>query len=56
VLVSGLRGAPRVKIDGDDVPLAAPHQFAAKGGRLILQVKGSPKIEVQAAGSSADKE
>jgi hypothetical protein len=49
VLVSGLGAEPRVKIDDVNVPLAAPHQFLAKTGRLILQVKGNPKIELQAA-------
>ncbi|MCY3020010.1 MAG: hypothetical protein NTW87_13405 [Planctomycetota bacterium] len=49
VLVSGLKAAPAVKLNGDDAPIKPPHQYVEKGGRLILQVTGSPTIEIQAA-------
>lgn len=46
VLVVGLTKAPRVRIDGKPVTLAEPHQYLAETGRLILQVQGSPRVEV----------
>jgi hypothetical protein len=46
LLVVGCKKTPRVRIDGKDAPLTEPHQFMAKEGRLILQVKGSPVVEV----------
>ncbi|MBE3069122.1 MAG: hypothetical protein IMZ66_02690, partial [Planctomycetes bacterium] len=38
VLVSGLKAAPRVRIDGKDTPVEGPHQYLP-GGNLILKVK-----------------
>jgi len=44
ILISGLQKEPRVRIDGADVPVGAPHEY--DGGRLVLQVQGSPRIEI----------
>jgi hypothetical protein len=46
VLVNGVWKQPRVKIDGNPVSLASPHRYDATNGRLILQVTGSPVIEI----------
>ncbi len=46
VLVSGLKKEPRVKIDDKDILLAAPHEYRAKEGWLILRVNGHPRIQV----------
>lgn len=46
VLVTGLRQTPTVRLDGRSVLLAAPHQYQAAAGRLMLQVSGPAQIEV----------
>jgi hypothetical protein len=46
VLVNGLRQAPQVRMNGNVVPLAAPHEYQAAAGRLILQVTGTAVIEL----------
>jgi hypothetical protein len=46
VLINGVWKQPRVKINGVLVALGAPHRFDINSGRLILQVSGSPEIEV----------
>ncbi len=46
VLINGLKSAPKIRINGQDVPLAAPHQFNAEKGRLILQLQGKSAIEI----------
>jgi hypothetical protein len=46
LLMNGFQSMPRVRIDGADTPLTAPHQFQSAEGRLILQIRGSPRIEV----------
>jgi hypothetical protein len=46
LLIVGFKQAPRVRINGRETPLAAPHQYLAETGRLILRVEGSPKIEI----------
>jgi hypothetical protein len=46
VLIVGLTKTPRVRLNGQDAPLTEPHQFMEKEGRLILQVMGSPRIEI----------
>ena len=48
LLVSGLDAEPRVRLNDTDVPLFRPHQFVAKDGWLVLQLTGSPKVEIQA--------
>jgi hypothetical protein len=48
VLANGLTRAPQVKVDGQPVPLAAPHDFQGKEGRLILMLSGQPSVEIQA--------
>jgi hypothetical protein len=47
LLVVGCQKTPRVRIDGKEVALSEPHQFMQKEGRLILQVKGSPTVEIE---------
>ena len=46
VLISGLKSAPAVRVNRQEVPLAAPNQYAIETGRLILQVRGTAQIEV----------
>lgn len=46
LLIVGFKQAPRVRINGRETPLTAPHQYLAETGRLILRVEGSPKIEI----------
>jgi hypothetical protein len=46
LLVVGLKGSPRVRINGHETPLTAPHQYIPSSGRLILQVSGSPTVEI----------
>jgi hypothetical protein len=46
VLISGLRSAPRVRVNGQETPLVAPHQYL-ETGRLILQVRGLAAIEIR---------
>lgn len=48
VLVVGLRSMLQVLINGQPVPLAAPHEWSVKEGRLILIVHGQPTIELHA--------
>jgi hypothetical protein len=48
VLVGGLRGRPRVKVDGAEVELKAPHQYLEGAGRLVLQLKGNQRVEIMA--------
>jgi hypothetical protein len=46
LLIVGFKQAPRVRINGKETPLTAPHQYLAETGRLILRVEGSPKIAI----------
>ncbi len=46
VLVSGLENAPRLTLDGQGTPLASPHRFLEKEGRLILRLSGQPTVEL----------
>jgi hypothetical protein len=48
-LVTGLARAPQLKIDGQAAPLAAPHEFQAKEGRLILKLSGRQSVEISSA-------
>jgi len=46
VLVNGLTRQPQVKLNGQSVALASPHQFLHDGGNLILQVQGETEVEI----------
>lgn len=46
ILLNGVTPRPAVRINGRDVPLSPPHTYAPGSGRLILQVEGSPRIDV----------
>jgi hypothetical protein len=46
VLIVGFKSVPRVRINGKDAPLSAPHRFQQKEGRLILRVEGRPALEI----------
>jgi hypothetical protein len=46
VLLNGLTRAPHVRLNGQPLPLAEPHQFQAEAGRLILKLSGQPTLEV----------
>lgn len=47
VLVNGLTQAPQVKINGQRVELAAPHEYDAAAGSLRLQLQGRVKVELE---------
>jgi hypothetical protein len=47
LLLVGFKSAPTVRINGQTIPLAAPHQFLPEGGRLILQLTGRAQIEIE---------
>lgn len=47
ILVNGVRQTPRVLIQDQELPLAAPHVYQASEGRLILQLQGSPVVEIK---------
>ena len=46
VLVSGLRSAPIVRVDGRVVGAGEDYQYAQEAGRLVLRVRGSPRIDM----------
>jgi hypothetical protein len=46
VLVVGFKTVPRVRVNGRDAPLNAPHQFDAKEGHLVLTLKGKPVVAI----------
>jgi hypothetical protein len=46
VMVAGLTGAPGVRLNGVPTPIAAPHQYDATRGLLILNVKGVSTIQL----------
>ncbi len=46
VLVNGLTRQPQIKINGQMVAIASPHQFLQDGGNLILQVQGEAEVEI----------
>jgi hypothetical protein len=47
VLINGLAARPRLKINGKITECSAPHQFLEKEGRLLLQLEGKPRVEIQ---------
>ncbi len=49
VLVNGLTGPLRLKIDGQPTPLVEPHLHQAEEGRLVLKLSGQPTIEIEPA-------
>jgi hypothetical protein len=46
LLVVGLKKRPRVRVNGQDIMRMAPNQFSEQEGRLVLQVQGSPSIQI----------
>ena len=46
VLIVGLKGEPRVRVDGKDLPLTAPQQYFPETGRLVLHLAGRPHVEI----------
>ncbi len=46
VFLNGLRETPRLRLNGRDTPLGAPHQFDAATGRLILRLRGPTRVEL----------
>jgi hypothetical protein len=46
VVVNGLTTAPQVKVNGEAFPLAAPSDFRAPGGNLVLQLRGEAQVEL----------
>lgn len=53
VLVSGFVKAPSVRINGQLVPLMAPHSYVASDGRLILQLTGTATVDLVAPALAA---
>jgi len=47
VLINGLAKKPQLKIDGKPVECVEPHQFQEREGRLILRLRGSPRIDLK---------
>ena len=47
VLINGLAKKPQLRLDGKPVDCAEPHQFQEKEGRLILNLRGSPRVELE---------
>jgi len=45
-LIVGFKTTPRVRVNGQDVPLSQPHQFDAAAGRLVLTLTGQPVVEI----------
>jgi hypothetical protein len=46
LLVNGVAKKPRVELDGKEIELAPPHLYQATEGRLVLQVQGTPTVEI----------
>jgi hypothetical protein len=46
VLINGLTRKPRLRISGKQTDCGSPHQFLEKEGRLILQLAGKPRVEI----------
>jgi hypothetical protein len=46
VLINGLTRKPRLRISGKQTDCGAPHQLLEKEGRLILQLAGKPRVEI----------
>jgi hypothetical protein len=46
LLIVGLKKVPRVHVNGQEVRLHTPNQFLEREGRLVLQVQGSPFIQI----------
>jgi hypothetical protein len=46
VLVNGLSKRPQVKINGQSIEVAAPHEYDETLGSLRLQLKGKMKVEL----------
>lgn len=47
VLVAGLLGEPTVRVNGSAVTFASGNEYLAQDGCLILQVTGSPTIDIE---------
>ena len=47
VLVNGLSTRPQLEINGTKTDCAAPHEFLEREGRLILQLQGNARVELQ---------
>jgi hypothetical protein len=47
LMVNGLMRKPRLKLNGQAVECAPPHEFSEKTGRLILQLEGGPLVDLE---------
>jgi hypothetical protein len=47
VLLTGLFPVPGLRIDGVETPIAAPHRHTPDDGRLVLELNGSPEVEIR---------
>ena len=46
LLVNGFTNQPRVRLDGQEIQLAFPHQYQASTGRLVLRLQGTVRVEI----------
>jgi len=46
VLINGLSQRPQVRVNGQPLTVAQPHQYLSDGGNLILQLQGDVSIEL----------
>ena len=46
VMVNGFTNQPRVRLNGQDIPLVSPHQYQATSGRLVLRLQGTVTVEI----------
>jgi hypothetical protein len=46
VLINGLTGTPRIKINRKPVECVSPNEFLPKEGRLVLQLEGKQQVEL----------
>ena len=47
VLITGLKRAPEVRLNGQEISLNLPNRYDEKTGRLILHLSGQPNITVR---------
>jgi hypothetical protein len=48
LLVNGFKTQPGVRLNGQQIPLAFPHQYQSSAGRLVLRVQGTVRVEILA--------
>ncbi len=46
LLVNGFTNQPQVRLNGQNITLATPHQYQSAGGHLVLRVQGTVRVEL----------